>query len=42
MEQIGKTLPPISCLPPPDDKNMGLISDSFGKETLYIELPQIE
>lgn len=34
MEQIGKTLPPISCFPPLDDKNMGLIPDSFGQETL--------
>lgn len=38
--QIGQTLPPTSCLPPPEDKNIDILPDSFGQEILLLELPQ--
>lgn len=40
VEQIGQTFPPTSCLPPPEDKNMNILPDSFGQEILSRELPQ--
>lgn len=39
-KQIGQTLPPASCLPPPSEKNTDMIPDSFGQEILSFKLPQ--